>query len=375
VSTLAVAAISARLLAEATQQAGHTAVALDLFGDQDTQRACTQWLPIGDPASMRIDGPRLLAALAELARGGEVAGWIAGSGFEGQIDLLERGAALLPLIGTAPAVVRRVREAQSFFSALDRHGVAHPPVRYAAPLDSTGWLAKDSGGCGGWQVRAASSLAGKPLPQGVYFQREVAGLPMSATFVANGHDARVLGFNRQIVRRFGAQPFVFCGVVGPLALDAALARELGDVARTLAAEFGLRGLGSLDFMLDGDAVAVLEVNPRPPASLALYLDRLPMQAHLRACLNSELSTAAKRSTGPVRGSEIVFARSPLRLGDAAVRELAAWPQCHDLPRAGSAFAAGDPLCSLTAQAGSADEVIALLAAGREALLAHLETMN
>ena len=374
-STLAVAAVSARLLAEAAQQAGHTVVALDLFGDQDTQRACTQWLPIGEPASMRIDGPRLLGALAELARRGDVAGWIAGSGFEGQIDLLERGAALLPLIGAAPAEVRRVREPQSFFSGLERHGIAHPPVRYAAPADSAGWLAKDSGGCGGWQVRAASSLAGQPLPQGVYFQRQVTGLPMSATFVANGRDARVLGFNRQIVRRFGAHPFVFCGVVGPLALDDALARGIDDVVHKLAAEFGLRGLGSLDFMLDGDAHAVLEVNPRPPASLALYLDRLPMQAHLRACRNGELPPAAARSTGPVRGSEIVFARSPLRLGDAAVRELAAWPQCHDLPRVGGVFSAGDPLCSLTAQGRSADEVIALLAAGREAVLARLETMN
>ena len=374
-SSLAVAALSARLLAEAAQQEGHTVVALDLFGDQDTQRACTQWLPIGDPASMRIDGPRLLAALAELARSGDVAGWIAGSGFEGQIDLLERGAALLPLIGTAPADVRRVREPQSFFAGLDRHGIAHPPVQYAAPLDSAGWLAKDSGGCGGWQVRAASSLAGKALPQGAYFQRQVPGLPMSATFVANGHDARVFGFNRQIVRRFGAHPFVFCGVVGPLALDAMLARELGDVVRKLAAEFGLRGLGGLDFMLDGEHFALLEVNPRPPASLALYLDRLPMQAHLRACLHGELPDPAPGSAAPVRGSEIVFARSPLSLGDAAVRELAAWPQCHDLPRAGSAFAAGDPLCSLTAQAGSADDVIALLAARREALLARMEELN
>ena len=373
-STLAVAAVSVRLLAEAALQAGHRVVALDLFGDQDTQRACTQWLPIGDPASMRIDGPRLLAALAELARSGDVAGWIAGSGFEAQIDLLARGAELLPLIGTAPPDVQRVRDPKAFFACLDAHGIAHPPLQYAAPLDPVGWLAKDPGGCGGWQVRPASSRAER-LPQGAYFQRQVPGLPMSATFVANGRDARVLGFNRQLVRRFGAHPFVFCGVVGPLALDETLERELGGVVRTLAAEFGLRGLGSLDFMLDGEQFALLEVNPRPPASLALYLDGLPMQAHLRACLHGELPDPAPDCAAPLRGSEIVFARAPLRLGTEAVRELAAWPQCHDLPRAGSAFAAGDPLCSLTAQADSADDVIALLATRREALLARMEELN
>lgn len=372
-TTLGVAAISARLLAETAVQEGYAVVALDLFGDDDTRRASTQWLPIGAPPSLRIDGARLLAALAELARRGDVAGWVAGSGFEGQTELLAEGAARLPLIGTAAADVQRVRDPRLFFACLDRHGIAHPPVRYEALPEAADWLVKDAGGCGGWQVRAARS--GRPLAPGCYFQRKVAGTPMSATFVANGRDACVLGLNRQIVRRFGAHPFVFCGVVGPLPLGEALAHRVDAVVRMLAAEFALRGLGSLDFMLDGDRIAVLEVNPRPPASLALYRDgggAGPMQAHLRACQRGELPARAARSPAGVQGSEIVFARGPLHLGDGAARELAAWPGCHDLPRAGSAFAAGDPVCSLTVQGSGVDEVLARLASGRDALLASLE---
>ena len=77
---LAVASISARLLAEVASDEGHRVIALDLFGDDDTRRATAQWWPIGLPSSMRIEGPKLLDALADLARCGDVEGWVIGSG-------------------------------------------------------------------------------------------------------------------------------------------------------------------------------------------------------------------------------------------------------------------------------------------------------
>jgi predicted alpha/beta hydrolase len=64
--TLAVAAVSARAMAEAAAQDGFDVVVLDLFGDLDTRRAASRWLPIGAPGSLHIDGVRVLAALREL---------------------------------------------------------------------------------------------------------------------------------------------------------------------------------------------------------------------------------------------------------------------------------------------------------------------
>lgn len=45
--TIAVAAISARAMAEAAASDGFKVVALDLFGDVDTRRAASRWMPIG----------------------------------------------------------------------------------------------------------------------------------------------------------------------------------------------------------------------------------------------------------------------------------------------------------------------------------------
>jgi len=155
-------------------------------------------------------------------------------------------------------------------------------------------------------------------------------------------------------------------------MDGAVALRIEAAVRALAAEYGLRGLGSLDFMLDGDSFAVLEVNPRAPASLALYRDRSPLKAHLRACREAVLPERMRPAPTVVRGCEVVFTPHALRLGESAARGIAAMAQCHDLPRAGCLFAVGDPLCSVSAQGAGVDEVVALLASRRQVVLNLLE---
>lgn len=382
--TIVVAALSARAMAEAARSDGFEVVALDLFGDVDTRRAAARWLPIGTPGSLRIDAARVLAALRQLAHEGEggqpVAGWVAGSGFEGEPAVLEAGAAVLPLIGTAPAAVRRLRDPATFFGFLGAQGLPFPPVRWQPPENPTGWLIKDAHGCGGWHVcralDALEALDALPTPHH-YFQREMPGQPMSATFVANGRDVRVLGFNELSVRRTGTLPFVFCGAVGPVPVAQDLALRVTAIARALTVQFDLRGLCSLDFLRDGEAIGVLEVNPRPPASMSLY--RPPagtpglMQAHVRACLEGALPPSLPSPAPEVQGFEIVFAAQALALDAATARRFAQWPGLCDVPCDGQRFDIDDPLCTLTASGSHPDQVRKRLNEGRQRLLQSLET--
>ena len=375
-AVLAVAAVSARMLAEAAAHDGYEVVALDLFGDADTRRVSERWRSIGATGSLQIDGARVLDALQAMARqgGDAVIGWIPGSGFEGRPELLDAGAQLLPLIGTPADAVRRVRDPGEFFGALAAHGIAHPPVRADAPADAEGWLLKDARGCGGWHIRhAAAARDAAPASASFYFQRAMPGVPMSATFIANGDRAMLLGINELIVRPFGARPHVYGGCIGPVAVTADLARRIGDAARVLSAEFGLRGWCSLDFICDGDAIGVLEVNPRPPASLSVYAQRGLIDAQLRACLHAELPPAGAFAPRRVGGSEIVYAKRSLTLDRIGAQHLAHRTDVHDLPVAGARFAAGDPICSLSATGDSAAQVRALLGAARDALMHTLET--
>jgi uncharacterized protein len=378
-TVLVVAAISARMLAEAAAADGFEVVALDLYGDRDTRRAAAQWLPIGDAAGRRIDAERLLSALAMLAQRPRVTGWIAGTGFEGRPDLLARASALVPLVGTAADQVRRVRDPSAFFDALDAHGIAHPAVqRGCVPTDATGWLVKDAHGCGGWHIQRAE--ADQVLAPSHYAQREVEGTPMSATFIANGSDACVIGFNQLVVRPLLARPYVFCGAIGPVALPAEMAARIGAAARTLAAAFSLRGLCSLDFVRNGDRCSVLEVNPRPPASMVLYggdpnhlqSDGL-VAAHLRACLHGELPRwSTPSASAVVNGTEIVYAPRALRLTPWVLQQLARRSDCHDLPAAAAQVEAGDPVCSVGVSASSAEQACGLLRRARRAVHQMLE---
>ncbi len=378
-AVLVVAALSARLMAQAAARDGFEVVALDLFGDADTRRASAQWLPIGEPATMRLSPDQVLAALHGLADRRDAVGWVAGAGFEGMPGLLAEGANVLPLLGTPAAAVRRVRDPAEFFGFLAAQGIDHPEVRWVRPADAHGWLLKDARGSGGWHIRHAATQGGEAAPEHHYFQREAAGTPMSATFVANGREACLLDFNEQIVRRLGGRPFVYCGVVGPVPLPAGLAARVARTLRHLVAEFGLRGLGSLDFLRDGDDVQVLEVNPRPPASIALYDEvggRGTMAAHVAACLQGELPPSPPvPAEAAVTGHEIVFARRPLALGEAKARGLAMRDDVHDLPNGAMHFAAGDPVCSVSAAGPHVAAVRRRLEENRDALLQALETAS
>jgi predicted ATP-grasp superfamily ATP-dependent carboligase len=105
--------------------------------------------------------------------------------------------------------------------------------------------------------------------------------------------------------------------------------------------------------------------------MALYGDGL-MAAHVQASLHGVLP-APRAWPDRVEGTEIVFARHGGRIDEAMACRLSAWPDAHDLPRAGTQLEAGDPLCSLSAGGADAHSVRAALRHACETLLDTLET--
>jgi predicted ATP-grasp superfamily ATP-dependent carboligase len=357
---LVVAGLCVRALAESARQGGWEVIALDLFGDEDTRRASAHWASIGEPGALLIDPARLRRELRRAARHPSVDGWVPGAGFEGAPDLLAAGGAALPRLGIDPSGMRRLRDPASFFGALDRHRLPHPRVMLDAPADPAGWLAKRSGGCGGVHIRAAGDALAEPAsrPVDTYFQREHAGLPMSALFVADGRRFRLVALNRLIVRAVWPLPHVYAGAIGPVA-DAAAEAAVERALTLLVPEFGLRGLGSLDFLADEAGTHLLEINPRPPATLQLHAGAWPsglMRAHAEAMAGRLPATPPRRQRG-VRGHLTVFAdraglvatRSPHDGVDAA--------HAHDLPACGMRFARGEPICTVSAEADRVDDVL------------------
>ena len=361
--TLVVAGISVRALAESARQGGWDVIALDLFGDVDTRRASVHWAPIGEPSALRIDPALLRQELLRAARHPQVDGWVPASGFEGAPGLLAAGGTALPCLAIAPSGMARVRDPITFFDALDHHGLAHPRISLDAPADPVGWLAKRAGGCGGVHIRAAEQVLADPASRhaDVYFQRTQPGTPMSALFVADGERFRVVALNRLIVRAVWPLPHVYAGAVGPVR-DDRLEQAMAHALSVLVPEFALRGLASLDFLDDGSQVHLLEVNPRPSATLQLHADAWPaglVRAHVEAVQGRLPATAPRHGSG-VRGHLTVFADRHGLVGGAAAQDPLDRPALHDLPAPGTRFARGEPICTVSAEAGSVDDALRLL---------------
>lgn len=260
-----VAALSGRALAAAARRTGETVMVADLFGDEDT-RALAPWTRLpGDLASgVRRDGLREIAD----ALPGPVDGIVYGAGFEQAPDLLHELSRRAPLLGNPPEVVTAVKEPFSLAALLARLGLRHPAVA-AAPPPGGDWLYKRRGGSGGGHIRPAG-VAPTPADPRDYCQERKSGDSVSALFVANGSGARVLGFSRQWTAPTHAAPYRYGGCAGPMELPKRLANRIEEGCDALAAATGLVGVNSLDLLVAGGDFVVLEVNPRPGASLDVF---------------------------------------------------------------------------------------------------------
>ena len=172
-SSLLIASVSARALAEAARRAGFTPLVADFFADADTQdaaHACRKLTGLARGFRWRSLYPAL-CALAELAPS-PVLGLVYGSGFEDRPELLRLISRRWPLLGTGASAVARLKSPEDFFATLDRLGIAHPPTQSEPPARGGKWLAKKRGGAGGSHIVPSRHARAKA---DAYFQEQRRG--------------------------------------------------------------------------------------------------------------------------------------------------------------------------------------------------------
>jgi len=293
----------------------------------------------------------------------QFAGFVYGSGFEAQPDLLQKVTALIPVIGNSSTTLAAAKNLSVFFATLQKLNIKHPETFEQLPVavDSSLYLRKLSGGSGGVHIKPAASVQSHWLEQH-YFQRKLEGLPVSLLFIANGAEIEVVGFNEQWVSASADMPFRYGGAVSHAALSVAVQQQLLDAARQLTIAFGLHGLNSLDAIVHRVSVSieqmyVLEINPRLSATVDLYDNNgVLFEHHVQACVHRQLA-------GPSQGQDkyeavskahaVVYADIDVMLNTEMV-----WPSwATDTPiqlDAPLKIVAGAPVCSVLAYADNAD---------------------
>jgi predicted ATP-grasp superfamily ATP-dependent carboligase len=337
------------MLAELAVSDGYDVIALDQFGDVDLRAIA--------PGATANGNDALAAAAADV----DADAVAYGAGFENRPDLVRRLADGRELLGTEPESLVAVRDPRAVAAAARAAGARAPETRPAGERPESGgpgvrsvdvWLRKPRHGGGGRGVRR---WAGGRLHSTEILQRYIDGLSCSAAAVADGGRATVLGLTEQLHRRPG---FGWMGnAIPPRLPDAELAEldgQLRAVCDEVAGRFGVRGAFGVDAVWDGRHAWVLEVNPRPPASLELFGPG-GFEAHV---LGARGLAPPKGGTLPwTRGAKVklvLFADRDLRAPDPGW-----WPAgiVRDIPHAGEEIKRGAPVCTLlSAEAGVPDLV-------------------
>jgi uncharacterized protein len=364
-----IAAASGRALAAAARRAGYRPLVVDFFADADTREICAESRPVEGGIETGFTEQNLIPALEEIAEGEAPNGVVYGAGFEDRPGLLDSLAQRFTLLGNPPDVVRQVKDPVRLAEACAALEIPHPEIREKRPAKHCDWLVKSAGGSGGTHVAPASAALAHDAA--IYFQRRVEGEPVSIQFVADGTHTLVVGSSRQWAAPAPGQPFRFGGVLRPAVLSPEMDRHLRHATAAVSAECGLRGLNTIDFLVNDSSFTLLEINPRPGAALDIFEDETGalFRAHINACFGllpddplgfAGSSAAAIAYTGHAIASMPDFE----------------WPEwTADRQTAGSALRAHDPICTVKAKADEPSSARALVEARANLLLAQLEHMR
>jgi predicted ATP-grasp superfamily ATP-dependent carboligase len=349
---------STRAAAQSAARAGFRPICADRFADEDLFETA-EVLPLSHYPRGLV---ATVAAFRRAAAKSPAIPWIYTGALENHPGLLGKLTVLGPLYGNPADVVRRVRNPVAVARALAEAGLPSLAVcRSNQPPSRDGrWLIKPRRSAGGrgihlWDRSAASVDAGRAR-EPYYFQQRVAGVSHSALFLATSSQAVLVGASRQLVgeSQLNARPFAYCGSIGPVELGEALQAQMAGCGEVVAAQFGLRGLYGLDFVIDDHATAWLtEVNPRYTASVEVLESALGKDLlgdHVRAFADVDSKPQSPGRPGRLCGKAVLYApftfRAPSLASLIESPPAGSGARLADRPRPGTIVPAGAPVCSL-----------------------------
>ena len=335
---------SVRSLAFSAIRAGLSPIAIDQFADADLRASCPALQVDGDPESI-VQACRRVPEIP----------LIYGGAFENMPGIIETIAVGRPLWGNPPDVLRRVRDPFLVAEMLRRAGLPVPALAdEPSMLPKNGaWLVKPLRSAGGLGIRPLLGPSIAPSSDDVCYQERIDGIPMSAIFNADEHNARLQGVTIQRIGRRGV-PFGYMGNIGPISLRESTCVVLRQIGECLHDVLGLRGIFGVDFILRDDVPWPIEVNPRYTASVEIleYARGRPLlQAHRAAFENVEGCSPQHEPASGVVGKAIVFAPRDLTVPEAAWLSPRPdpWskvPGLADLPDPGSVILEGEPVLTI-----------------------------
>jgi methenyltetrahydromethanopterin cyclohydrolase len=349
---LLIIASSGRMLAQAAKKTGLKPLVIDLFADLDTQTYALDFQQILDLTIVS-----LAPAVDYFIQHYPVSQLIYGSGFEQHTDSLYYLSSRLNLLGNTPDTFMRVQNKANFFAVLDNLNIPYPETSFTPPKDKQDWLIKPNTGQGGIGIQRIRDT-NQCLNSNIYWQKYQHGSQHSVIFLANGQQVQIIGFNSQWTTRLSdSEEFIFAGIINHCPLNQTYQTQVINWLIKLVPAFGLNGLNSLDFIHADGQSYLLEINPRPPASMQLYnadlLRRHIMTTSPQQDWQSSIQPLAQEG---YTGYQIIYAQQDIQIPHDYLWQTG----CADLPAARQMCRTGQPICSIIAHQTHAHAVMQAL---------------
>ena len=356
--------LSTRDMAESAHRGGYDVVTVDYFGDYDQKLLVPNY-------SLRRDLEMdfQVSLLGETACQIDFDALAYTSNLENYPEIVGKLAAKGTILGNSPSVLREIRDWPRLSSFLRTEGFRVPRTLKEPPGPSGRWVKKPLQSGGGHRI--SFYLNGEQVAEGFLVQEYLEGIPSSASFVADGRRAVVIGLTEQLIGRteFGISSFRYCGNILPMAIvseaESSLRKILEQVQEMvdrITLHFGLKGVNGLDFILREGEIYALEVNPRYSASMELIEMAYGINIfdlHVRACQGELLSfSLEERSAASLFfGKAILFAEKDIMVGDTR-----RWVTrgIRDIPFPGDKIKRGQPICTLLVSAREREECLSRL---------------
>ncbi len=352
--SILIAGYSGRALAQSARRAGYVPLVVDCFGDEDLKIAAGASRVLPGALQSGFHSKPLLNALDALIAeaSSPPVGLVIGAGFEDNADLVELLDRRYRVLGCPSQSVRKSKDARYLFKTLDRLGIRYPETRFEAPTSTPGWLVKRAGGSGGLHVCPADRA--RPPTRNTYWQRSVEGDLLSMLGLASP-TGPAFAFSRQWIAPSKGHPFRYGGAVQGFAVEEDLEARIIDIALALSDELGLSGLVSFDIIVVSGEPLLIDVNPRPGATLDIFDDARGtlFSAHLAAAAGQSAADVLQRywQPPPAKAAAYLYADAGrLEIGEVA------WPEwVNDRPLPGSRLLRHQPVATVTAVGKTADE--------------------
>ena len=327
--------LSTRCIAESAVRAGWDVLTVDFFGDLDLVKICENVsLKWEFKVGLEFNPFLFLTASKRLKFDKMV--YVAP--LENHPEVLAQFARMCEIVGNGPDTVKKVRDWRNISKFCRENEILYPET-----FDGVEYIVKPKKSGGGRGIQRLSTYVVQKFVKGGHF---------SASFLGNGEESVVVSVNEQLVGRkeFGARKFWYCGNITPV--FAGNEEKIEDMCQNMVKEFGLKGSCGIDFVVH-DGVYLMEVNPRPQATLEIVERSLHVNMvvlHENACQNTLEKLANPQRTW---GKAIVYAEEDMTMPDT--REWLNYGWIKDVPHPSEHIVKGEPVCTVIADGGDRDD--------------------